>query len=140
MASHPRLGGATRCTSRQRQLFVRDARGRTALDLEKDHMQSNAQTHNEPGIELTDANAVGTHGVPIPTGVVVDAAGIIRWIDVDPTTPLAPKSATSSPPWTASADPAASHPPRSTAAPPAHAAASSDLTRIRPALRTWSSS
>jgi hypothetical protein len=27
-----RLRGASRCTSRQRQLFVRDARGRTALD------------------------------------------------------------------------------------------------------------
>lgn len=36
------------------------------------------------GIELTDANADGTHGVPMPTVAVVDAAGIIRWIDVHP--------------------------------------------------------
>lgn len=36
------------------------------------------------GISLTDANADGSHGVPMPTVVIVDAAGVIRWIDVHP--------------------------------------------------------
>jgi peroxiredoxin len=36
------------------------------------------------GLELSEANADGTHGVPMPTVVIVDGAGIIRWIDVHP--------------------------------------------------------
>ena len=31
-----------------------------------------------------EANADGTHGVPMPTVVIVDGTGIIRWIDVHP--------------------------------------------------------
>ncbi|MFI5610353.1 peroxiredoxin-like family protein [Amycolatopsis sp. NPDC051903] len=36
------------------------------------------------GLDLTEVNADGTHGVPMPTVVLVDAEGVIRWIDVHP--------------------------------------------------------
>jgi len=36
------------------------------------------------GFEVAEANADGTDGVPMPTVVIVDGAGIIRWIDVHP--------------------------------------------------------
>jgi peroxiredoxin len=36
------------------------------------------------GLKLSDANADGTHGIPMPTVAIVDSAGIIRWIDVHP--------------------------------------------------------
>jgi peroxiredoxin len=36
------------------------------------------------GLELSEANADGTHGIPMPTVALVDRTGIIRWIDVHP--------------------------------------------------------
>ena len=36
------------------------------------------------GVDASAANADGTHGLPMPTVVVVDSTGIIRWIDVHP--------------------------------------------------------
>ena len=36
------------------------------------------------GLDLPDANADGTYGVPMPTVAIVDSTGIIRWIDVHP--------------------------------------------------------
>ena len=36
------------------------------------------------GLDLSEANADGTHGLPMPTVVIVDGAGIIRWINVHP--------------------------------------------------------
>jgi peroxiredoxin len=36
------------------------------------------------GVDLAEANADGTHGVPMPTVVIVDEVGAIRWIDVHP--------------------------------------------------------
>lgn len=36
------------------------------------------------GVDPSEANADGTHGLPMPTVVVVDGTGIIRWIDVHP--------------------------------------------------------
>jgi len=36
------------------------------------------------GIALTELNDDGTPGIPMPTVAVVDAAGIINWIDVHP--------------------------------------------------------
>ena len=36
------------------------------------------------GLDLPEANADGTHGVPMPTVAIVDSAGVIRWIDVHP--------------------------------------------------------
>ncbi len=34
------------------------------------------------GLDLTKANADGTTALPMPTVIVVDASGVIRWIDV----------------------------------------------------------
>jgi peroxiredoxin len=36
------------------------------------------------GIEIAAGNADGTDSLPMPTVVIVDAAGVIRWIDVHP--------------------------------------------------------
>jgi peroxiredoxin len=36
------------------------------------------------GTDLTELNADGTSAIPMPTVVVVDPAGIIRWIDIHP--------------------------------------------------------
>ncbi len=36
------------------------------------------------GLDLPGANADGTHNLAMPTVVIVDGAGIIRWIDVHP--------------------------------------------------------
>jgi peroxiredoxin len=36
------------------------------------------------GLDLTAVNADGTHTLPMPTTVIVDTDGVIRWIDVHP--------------------------------------------------------
>jgi len=36
------------------------------------------------GLDLTQVNADGTTGLPMPTVIIADAAGTIRWIDVHP--------------------------------------------------------
>jgi peroxiredoxin len=36
------------------------------------------------GLKLTEVNADGTHSLPLPTVAIIDAAGVIRWIDVHP--------------------------------------------------------
>jgi peroxiredoxin len=36
------------------------------------------------GLDVTERNADGRTSLPMPTVVVVDAAGVIRWIDVHP--------------------------------------------------------
>ena len=36
------------------------------------------------GVDLAKRNADGTYGVPMPTVLIVDAEGVIRWIDVHP--------------------------------------------------------
>ncbi|MEW2506683.1 peroxiredoxin-like family protein [Amycolatopsis sp. CA-161197] len=36
------------------------------------------------GLDLADINADGTRGIPMPTVVLVDAEGFVRWIDVHP--------------------------------------------------------
>lgn len=38
----------------------------------------------ELGLDLAQVNADGTATIPMPTTVVVDARGIVRWIDVHP--------------------------------------------------------
>ncbi|MGH7747832.1 MAG: peroxiredoxin-like family protein, partial [Candidatus Dormibacteria bacterium] len=39
---------------------------------------------NALGLDLTVVNADGTTGLPMPTVVLLDADGILRWIDVHP--------------------------------------------------------
>jgi peroxiredoxin len=34
------------------------------------------------GLDLTQVNADGTTALPMPTVIIADAAGVIRWIDV----------------------------------------------------------
>jgi hypothetical protein len=34
------------------------------------------------GLDLTKVNADGTTALPMPTVIIADAAGVIRWIDV----------------------------------------------------------
>lgn len=41
-------------------------------------------TQKQLGLDLTVVNADGTAGIPMPTVVVVDRAGAIAWIDVQP--------------------------------------------------------
>ena len=36
----------------------------------------------EFGLDLTQVNADRTTGLPMPTVIIADAAGVIRWIDV----------------------------------------------------------
>ncbi|HEY8745155.1 MAG TPA: peroxiredoxin-like family protein, partial [Chloroflexota bacterium] len=42
------------------------------------------QTQVAHGLDLTAINADGTSAIPMPTVVIVDGAGTIRWIDVHP--------------------------------------------------------
>ena len=38
----------------------------------------------ETGVDVATTNADGTYGIPMPTVVVLDADGVIGWIDVHP--------------------------------------------------------
>jgi hypothetical protein len=38
----------------------------------------------EHGLDLAERNADGTAELPMPTTVVLDAAGHVRWLDVHP--------------------------------------------------------
>jgi peroxiredoxin len=38
----------------------------------------------ELGLDLTEVNADGTTGLPMPTTVIVDADRVVRWVDVHP--------------------------------------------------------
>jgi peroxiredoxin len=38
----------------------------------------------EHGLDLTEANADGTVGLPMPTVIIVDAARRVRWLDIHP--------------------------------------------------------
>ena len=54
-------------------LGILSAPGPEALDLQKSR-----------GLDLTAHNADGTAGVPLPTVALLDADGVLRWIDVHP--------------------------------------------------------
>jgi peroxiredoxin len=47
-------------------------------------MQAPAGADRTIGIDLPEANADSGYGVPMPTVVLVDTEGTIRWIDVHP--------------------------------------------------------
>jgi hypothetical protein len=38
----------------------------------------------EHGLDLTETNADGTAELPMPTVVIVDAVGNVRWLDIHP--------------------------------------------------------
>lgn len=50
------------------------------------------------GLDLTQINADGTIGLPMPSVVIADADGVIRWIDVHPDYKMHPADATASGP------------------------------------------
>lgn len=56
----------------------------TALGLLTSHSEKVRQIQGEVGIDVAASNQDGTHTVPIPTVAVIDAEGVIRWIDVQP--------------------------------------------------------
>ena len=42
------------------------------------------QAQLQLGLDLTQVNADGTTALPMPTVIIADADGVIRWIDVRP--------------------------------------------------------
>ena len=56
----------------------------TALGILTEPSPDSIAAQLKLGLDLTEVNADGGKALPMPTVVVVDAAGIIRWIDVHP--------------------------------------------------------
>lgn len=56
----------------------------TALGILTEPSPDSIAAQFKLGLDLTEANADGGKALPMPTVVVTDAAGIIRWIDVHP--------------------------------------------------------
>ncbi|MGA9358854.1 MAG: peroxiredoxin-like family protein [Mycobacterium sp.] len=56
----------------------------TALGILTEPSPDSVAAQVKLGLDLTEVNADGGTALPMPTVVVVDAAGIIRWIDVHP--------------------------------------------------------
>ena len=56
----------------------------TALGILTEPSPDSVAAQAKLGLNLTEVNADGGTALPMPTVVVVDAAGIIRWIDVHP--------------------------------------------------------
>jgi peroxiredoxin len=56
----------------------------TALGILTEPSADSIAAQAKLGLNLTEVNADGGTALPMPTVVVVDAAGIIRWIDVHP--------------------------------------------------------
>ncbi|OBK39813.1 peroxiredoxin [Mycobacterium sp. 1245111.1] len=56
----------------------------TALGILTEPSPESIAAQAKLGLDTTEVNADGTTALPMPTTVVVDAAGIIRWIDVHP--------------------------------------------------------
>jgi peroxiredoxin len=56
----------------------------TALGILTEPSPDSVAAQVKLGLDLTEVNADGGKALPMPTVVVVDAAGIIRWIDVHP--------------------------------------------------------
>jgi peroxiredoxin len=56
----------------------------TALGILTEPSSDSIAAQAKLGLDTTEVNADGTTALPMPTTVVVDAAGIIRWIDVHP--------------------------------------------------------
>ena len=56
----------------------------TALGIVTEPSPDSVAAQVKLGLDLTEVNADGGTALPMPTVVVVDAASIIRWIDVHP--------------------------------------------------------
>ena len=56
----------------------------TALGILTEPSPDSVAAQVKLGLDITEVNADGGTALPMPTVVVVDAAGIIRWIDVHP--------------------------------------------------------
>jgi peroxiredoxin len=56
----------------------------TALGVLTSHSEKVRQMQDQVGIDVAAVNQDGTHTVPIPTVAVIDAEGVIRWIDIHP--------------------------------------------------------
>src|ERR1700722_11710777 len=56
----------------------------TALGILTEPSPDSIAAQAKLGLDLTEVNADGGRSLPMPTVVVIDAAGIIRWIDVHP--------------------------------------------------------
>jgi peroxiredoxin len=56
----------------------------TALGILTNPSPDSVAAQVKLGLDLTEVNADGGKALPMPTVAVVDAAGIIRWIDVHP--------------------------------------------------------
>lgn len=55
-----------------------------ALNILTETGQAAQAIQGQLGLDVDASNADGTHAIPMPTVVVLDAAGAIRWIDVHP--------------------------------------------------------
>jgi peroxiredoxin len=55
-----------------------------ALGILADQPEGTVAAQAKLGLDVAEANADGSRALPMPTVVVVDAAGVIRWIDVHP--------------------------------------------------------
>jgi peroxiredoxin len=56
----------------------------TALGILTEPSPESIAAQAKLGLDLTEMNADGGKALPMPTAVVVDASGTIRWIDVHP--------------------------------------------------------
>lgn len=56
----------------------------TALGVLTAHSEQIQDVQRAIGIDVAAGNQDGTHAVPIPTVVVIDAEGTIQWIDIHP--------------------------------------------------------
>ena len=56
----------------------------TALGVVFEPSSDSVAAQMKLGLDLTEVNADGGKALPMPTVVIVDSAGIIRWIDVHP--------------------------------------------------------
>lgn len=55
-----------------------------ALGIQTTPSDGTLRAQAEVGIDVAGANADGTGALPMPTAIVIDADGIVRWIDVHP--------------------------------------------------------
>jgi peroxiredoxin len=53
-----------------------------ALGVVTEHGTAAKEAQLSLGLDVSEANADGTHELPMPTVAIVDGAGVLRWIDV----------------------------------------------------------